>query len=78
MFTKLVLETIGFTVSGTAPRGPPEEFGGCIDLEVDSPSAYMGLGTVPLTASVGSAKLHTPKDMEVRCVQVWRKQSLSY
>lgn len=48
----------------------PEEFSGRVEVEVDTPSLLMTLGTVHLCAAVGTARLHAPKDTEVRQYQI--------
>ena len=43
----------------------PEEFSGRVEVEVDTPSSLMHLGTVHLCAAVGTASLHAPSDLQV-------------
>ena len=45
--------------------GPPVEYSACVDVEVDTPAAALTLGSILLRATVGTARLHVPRNMDV-------------
>ena len=45
--------------------GGPEELSARLDVEVDTPSSLISLSSVGLRASVGTARLHAPGDLDV-------------
>lgn len=46
--------------------GPPDEFSARVDIEVDSPGPSRVIQSVALRARSGTARIHAPKDLQVR------------
>ncbi|XP_072251046.1 centrosomal protein of 192 kDa [Leuresthes tenuis] len=52
--------------------GPPDEYSGRVDIEVDSPGPSHVIRSIPLKARSGTARVHAPKDLQTLslCVPV--------
>lgn len=46
--------------------GPPEEISARVDIEVDNPGPSRVIQSVALRARSGTARVHAPKDLQVR------------
>ncbi|XP_067093402.1 centrosomal protein of 192 kDa isoform X1 [Osmerus mordax] len=50
--------------SCTGVLGPPDEHSARVDIEVDCPGASHLITSIPLSARSGTARVHTPKDLQ--------------
>uniref|UniRef100_A0A3B3D6E5 Centrosomal protein 192 n=1 Tax=Oryzias melastigma TaxID=30732 RepID=A0A3B3D6E5_ORYME len=53
--------------SSSADLGPAQEYAARVDIEVDSPGPSHVIRSVTLKARSGTARVHAPKDLQVRC-----------
>lgn len=52
--------------------GPPDEFTARVDIEVDNPGPSHVIQSVALRARSGTARVHAPKDLQVRSCSLSR------
>ncbi|CAH1277142.1 CEP192 [Branchiostoma lanceolatum] len=51
-------------VNTSGPLGPPDEYTGRVDIEMDTPGTTSPIASVPMKARVGVARIHTPRTLQ--------------